>query len=88
METNHERRRSKPARGGGVKSSPARSFGGRLLALRQKFGVSRQYVADEIGSTRENIRKLELDRTKSPGMETIKALARLYNVSVSDLIGE
>ncbi len=46
------------------------------------------YFGGTHDQTRENIRKLELDYTKSPGTETVKALAKLYRVNISDLIGE
>lgn len=88
MEATNERRRSKPAKGRGGKTAPAVSLGSRLIELREMKNLSRQQVAEAISGTRENVRKLETGITKSPGLDVLSALARLYNVSITDLVGQ
>ena len=47
-----------------------------------------QQVADEIGASKAHIWDLETGKSKNPSIDLLTNLARCFNVSVSDLIGE
>ena len=56
-----------------------------LKAARINAGLTLQEVSDEIGKTKNTIANYENYRTK-PDIETSKKLAKLYNLSVDDII--
>jgi transcriptional regulator with XRE-family HTH domain len=60
----------------------------RLRHLRGRSRKSLQEVADEVGASKAHIWELETARAKNPSIELLAKLARCYNVSVADLIGE
>lgn len=60
----------------------------RLKELRQRSRKSLQDVADEVGASKAHIWDLETARATNPGMELLVKLAKCFDVSVADLIGE
>ncbi len=59
----------------------------RLQKLRKEHGYSQEQLADELGVTRQAISKWERGEA-SPDTENLIALARLYNISVDDVLFE
>ena len=62
------------------------TLGERLQGLRQRSGLSQEEVAQKLFLTRQSVSKWENDGAE-PGVENLKALARLYGVTVDDLVG-
>jgi transcriptional regulator with XRE-family HTH domain len=60
----------------------------RMKELRIKTRKSLQEVADEVGASKAHIWDLETARAKNPSIELVTKLAKCFNVSVADLIGE
>ena len=60
----------------------------KIKALRAKQKKSLQGVADEVGASKAHIWELETGKSKNPSIELLTNLARCFNVSISDLIGE
>lgn len=59
----------------------------RLCKLRKQHGYSQEQLADELGVSRQAISKWERGEA-SPDTDNLIALARLYNISVDDLLFE
>jgi transcriptional regulator with XRE-family HTH domain len=64
------------------------SIGARLKELRIKKNKSLQEVADAVGASKAHIWELERGGTKNPSMELLRKLAKFFDVSVSNLVGE
>jgi len=64
------------------------SFGLTLKNLRMRNKLSLQQVADEVGASKAHIWDLETGRAKNPSMELLTKLARCFNVTVADMVGE
>ena len=62
------------------------TLGERLQGLRQRSGLSQEEVAQKLFLTRQSVSKWENGQAE-PGIENLKALARLYGVTVDDLVG-
>lgn len=62
------------------------TLGERLQGLRQRSGLSQEEVAQKLFLTRQSVSKWENGQAE-PGVENLKALARLYGVTVDDLVG-
>ena len=60
------------------------TIGSRICELRKKYSYSQEYVASELGVTRQAVSKWEQDRT-APDTYNLIALAKLFNVSVEYL---
>jgi transcriptional regulator with XRE-family HTH domain len=60
----------------------------KLKELRVRSRKSLQQVADEVGASKAHIWDLETGKSRNPSIELLFNLARCFNVSVSDLIGE
>ena len=60
----------------------------RMKELRIKKRKSLQEVADEVGASKAHIWDLETARAKNPSIELVTKLAKCFEVSVADLIGE
>ncbi|MFA5449752.1 MAG: helix-turn-helix domain-containing protein [Clostridia bacterium] len=58
----------------------------RLYELRRKKGMSQEELADAIGVTRQAVSKWERGES-SPDTDNLIALARLYEVSLDELVG-
>ncbi|MCM1125620.1 MAG: helix-turn-helix domain-containing protein [Lachnospiraceae bacterium] len=56
-----------------------------LLTLRKLHKLSQEYVADQVGVSRQALAKWESGET-SPDIYSCKALADLYDVSLDDLV--
>jgi transcriptional regulator with XRE-family HTH domain len=50
--------------------------------------LSLQEVADQIGASKAHIWDLETGRSKNPSIELLTKLAKVFSVSVADIIGE
>lgn len=61
------------------------SIGNNLFKFRKKIGLSQENVADKLGVSRQTISKWETDETL-PDIYQAKKLAKLYNMSLDDLI--
>lgn len=64
----------------------AMTLGENLQRLRKARGLSQDEVAEKLFLTRQSVSKWENDGAE-PGIENLKALARLYGVTVDDLVG-
>ena len=62
------------------------TLGERLQQLRQRSGLSQEEVAQKLFLTRQSVSKWENGQAE-PGIENLKALARLYGVTVDALVG-
>lgn len=64
------------------------TIGTRISKLRNQYSYSQEYVAEELGVSRQAVSKWEQNQS-SPDTENLIALAQLFNVSVEYLaIGE
>lgn len=61
------------------------SLGNSLFYARKKCGLSQEAVAERLGVSRQTISKWETDETV-PDIYQAKKMARLYNISLDDLI--
>lgn len=61
------------------------SLGNNLFQARKKAGVSQEVVAEKLGVSRQTISKWETDET-IPDIYQAKKLAKLYNLSLDELI--
>ena len=61
------------------------SLGNRLFHARKKQGLSQEDVAGKLGVSRQTISKWETDETL-PDIRQAKQMARLYNLSLDELI--
>ncbi len=57
-----------------------------LLALRTKHGLSQDELAEKIHVTRQAVSRWENAETV-PNIETLKALSKLFDVSINTLLG-
>lgn len=57
-----------------------------LVHYRKKAGLTQQQVGDSIGISAQAVSKWENDQSE-PDLDTVCKLAKLYNVSVNDLLG-
>ena len=57
-----------------------------LTFLRKKMGWSQEFVAGNVGCTREYINMLENKRKKNPSAIIIKKLAYLYGTTTDKLL--
>lgn len=64
----------------------AMTLGENLQRLRKAKGVSQDEVARSLYLSRQSVSKWENDQAE-PGVENLKALARLYGVTVDALVG-
>jgi transcriptional regulator with XRE-family HTH domain len=59
-----------------------------LRKHRERTRKSLQQVADDVGASKAHIWELETGRAKNPSIDLLTKLAKSFDVSVSDLIGE
>jgi|ERR1700733_4414375 transcriptional regulator with XRE-family HTH domain len=64
------------------------SLAAKLKQLRMSKKLSLQDVADQIGASKAHIWDLETGRSKNPSIELLTKLAKVFSVSVADIIGE
>lgn len=62
-------------------------LGEKLMKLRKKRGMSQQDVATALGVTRQTVSNWECDQA-APALDKASALARLYGVSLDDLVAD
>lgn len=53
-----------------------------------KEGWSLQQVADDVGVSKAHIYELELNKVKNPSVETLKKLAKLFDMPLSYLLDD
>ncbi len=63
------------------------TLGENLQRLRKERGLSQEEVAQALFLTRQSASKWENDGAE-PGVENLKALAKLYGVTLDELVGE
>ncbi len=61
-------------------------IGSKLLGLRKKAGLSQGELADKLGVSRQAVSKWECDESL-PDTENLITLARLYGISIDELVG-
>lgn len=61
------------------------NLGTNLFKARKKVGLSQETVAEKLGVSRQTISKWEIDET-IPDIYQAKKLAKLYNLSLDELI--
>lgn len=61
------------------------NLGNNLFQARKKVGLSQEIVAEKLGVSRQTISKWETDETV-PDIYQAKKIAKLYNVSLDELI--
>lgn len=61
------------------------NLGNNLFQARKKAGLSQEIVAEKLGVSRQTISKWEIDET-IPDIYQSKKLAKLYNLSLDELI--
>ncbi len=59
-----------------------------LRKYRERTRKSLQDVADEVGASKAHIWELETGRAKNPSIDLLKKIAKSFDVSVAELIGE
>ncbi len=69
------------------KSGVRKSLGETLRAHRTKCRMTQEFVAETIGVSRQAVSKWE-NGTSDPSTSNLFALAKLYGVSVEDLLKE
>ena len=57
-----------------------------LYSLRTERGLSQDELADKVVVTRQAVSRWENGET-TPGVETLKMLSKLFNVSINTLLG-
>lgn len=62
------------------------TFGQRVQMLRDRAGMTRQALADQLGMKPQTLRHYEVG-DREPGTETIVAIAKIFDVTVDWLIG-
>lgn len=62
-------------------------FEDKLIKLRKKSSLSQEALAEKLDVTRQTISKWELGQTK-PDMEKVAQMAKLFNISVNELVNE
>lgn len=62
------------------------TLGERLRRLRQSSGLSQEEVARSLYITRQSVSKWENGQAE-PGVDSLKALAALYGVTIDELVG-
>ena len=63
------------------------TLGENLKRLRTEKGLSQEEVAGQLFLSRQTVSKWENNQAE-PGVENLKALARLYGVTLDQLLGE
>ena len=61
------------------------ALGQNILEARKKCGLSQEQLGEKVDVTRQTISNWELDET-APNPEQLKALSKVLNISVDDLI--
>lgn len=64
------------------------SMGAKLKRCRMKKGLSLQDVADEVKVSKAHIYELELNKVKNPSVETLKSLAKLFEMPLAFFLEE
>jgi transcriptional regulator with XRE-family HTH domain len=59
----------------------------RIRDLRNEFGLTQEELGKKIGQTKSNISKYETGSLE-PGIDTLRELAKIFNVSLDYLMGE
>jgi transcriptional regulator with XRE-family HTH domain len=60
--------------------------GAKLKSLRERRFISREELADKVGSHRDHIGRLERDEVANPRMSTIRNLAEALEVEPAELV--
>jgi transcriptional regulator with XRE-family HTH domain len=63
------------------------TIGGRVRQVRESLGWSCTELAEKAKTTKQNIYKYELDRTKNIPYSSVKVLAEVLNVNPAWLVG-
>lgn len=71
--------------GGGNPPEQAKSLGETLKAHRTSRGFTQEYVAESLGVSRQAVSKWE-NGTSDPSTANLMALAKLYGLSVDELL--
>lgn len=63
------------------------SFGRRVRSLRNKIGYSQERLAHEVGTSLNQIYKIERGKNEYTRCETVKRMALIFKVSIDFLLG-
>ena len=63
------------------------TLGERLLAYRNRVGLSQEKLAEKIGVTRQTVSKWELGQT-TPEMDKLLEMSKIFGINVDDLLDE
>lgn len=63
------------------------SFSKRIKELRKEKGINQEELANKINKSESTVSSYELGR-RTPDIETIRKLSKIFNVSVDYLVGE
>ena len=61
------------------------TLGERLKAVRMRYNMTQEFVAEQLGVSRQAVSKWESGKAE-PSTANLLALAKLYDISVEDLI--
>lgn len=64
------------------------SVGGRIRTLRTEQGLNLPALSELSGLSKGLLSKLENDPKSNPGLDTLHKLAKAFNVTIADLLGE
>jgi len=64
------------------------SLASKLKELRLKKKRSLQQVADAVGASKAHIWDMETGKSKNPSIDLLTKLAKCFDVSIAELIGE
>ena len=64
------------------------SLASKIKELRLRKNKSLQRVADDVGASKAHIWDLETGKSKNPSIDLLTKLAKCFDVSVAELIGE
>ncbi len=66
--------------------APMKIDGSKLKSVRERRFISREELADKVGSHRDHIGRLERGEVASPRMSTIRKLAEALEVDPAELV--
>jgi transcriptional regulator with XRE-family HTH domain len=66
--------------------APVKIDGAKLKRLREQLFLTREELAEQVGSHRDHIGRLERDEVTNPRMATIRKLAAALEVDPAELV--
>lgn len=66
----------------------AETLAARVARLREENGWTQAELAERAGLTMFNIRQIEQGVTKNPRLDTLRALAKVFGLTLDEVAGE